>query len=130
MSRSSPVSPTTTLPELSLELQLRLEEVCHAYESAWRCGKPPRLEDALLSAPESVRAVALRELIQIEIHHRRQAGASLQAAELHSRFPELDATWLSKVASAPVAAHYPTVPGYEILGLLGRGGMGVVYRAR
>src|SRR5437899_4134932 len=37
---------------------------------------------------------------------------------------------LSSPPRAPLAPELPTVPGCEILGVLGRGGMGVVYKAR
>jgi tetratricopeptide (TPR) repeat protein/tRNA A-37 threonylcarbamoyl transferase component Bud32 len=123
--------PSPVPPDLPLDLQCRLDAVCNAYESAWGGGDGPRLEDFLRDAPESVQTVALPELIQIEIHYRRKAGAALDPAEFHRRFPELDSTWLSGLVSATaVAPAYPEVPGYEIRGLLGRGGMGVVYHAR
>src|SRR5262245_37121911 len=77
----------TGMGRLTLPEALRLEGVCDRFESAWRAGQRPRIEDYLRKATGPGRAALLRELLTLEVGYRARAGESPAAEDYHPRFP-------------------------------------------
>lgn len=87
MTTDRPEIPGPPQPATSLSQARRIHQACERFETAWRAGERPRVEDELEQLSEAERAALFHELLPLELELRQGLGECVDVCEYRQRFP-------------------------------------------
>ncbi len=91
------MSDTSDIPADSVADARRIDEICDAFEAAWKVGDGPSIENFLGQGMKADRQKLLRELVPIDVSYRLIRGEQPQVADYVPRFGGLDAAWVEQL---------------------------------
>ena len=84
------------LDDNTIDRAKRFEKICDEFESQFSKGTFPIIESFLLRVDESKKQSLLHELIEIEMHYRRQRGELVTFSDYQARFPDVSNSWFDE----------------------------------
>jgi hypothetical protein len=112
-----------------------IDALCDQFESEWQAGKRPRLEDYVDRLPIANKERLLVELLHIDVARRKELDEEPTPEEYVIRFPQYTELILQhtevfgRTSIDSGVAHLLRLGDYRIDEPIGKGGMGIVYRA-
>lgn len=117
-----PADPTLSVAE-------RVDAACDRFESEWKGGVRPKIDDYVAAAPESDREELRQALLALEVELQGRSAADTSATRSSARADGKPAPVMTVDHVQNPAPTAKAIGRFELRGVLGSGAFGKVYRA-